>query len=63
MSKKNTKSFFIKGASRVSFITNELIKSFSCWFEVTPLPDDEWEIVVKSQEEILCKYMTIVERD
>ena len=49
------KKLFI-AASGVSmpFLTAQLLGE-SCWFEITPLPDGEWEIAVKEdlKDEVL----------
>jgi hypothetical protein len=36
----------LQGAASAQFIAHNLIAG-SCWFEVTPLPDDVYEVVVK----------------
>ncbi len=53
----NTRIYIVDGADRLYIIIQTLIKDFSCWFEVTPLPYDEWELEVKSGEQTLHRYI------
>jgi hypothetical protein len=38
----------------MTFILAKLVKRF-CWFEVEPLPDNEWFITVKEEQEAFCR--------
>lgn len=49
-----TESITVKGWKRTAAIVSDLVES-SCWFEVTPLPFDKWEVTTKA-EGILAKF-------
>jgi hypothetical protein len=46
------------GATTVSFVLGALVE-MSQWFEVTPLPDDVWEVAVKAENKhVLDRFQT-----
>jgi hypothetical protein len=49
-----TEAIIVTGWRKTASIVSDLCER-SCWFEVTPLPDDEWEIRTKT-ENILGRY-------
>ncbi len=43
-----TKEYFVKSEPKAILLATSLIHS-SVWFELTPLPDDEWEFILKNE--------------
>lgn len=43
--------FRIKRASNITFIVQDLVVRRRCWFEVDPLPNDEFYLYVKDEQE------------
>ena len=42
------RTLMVLGSDRLLIAVTELIKA-SAWFEVTPLPDDYWDVTVKDE--------------
>ncbi len=51
-------SKFVTGSARAVFTASRLIAA-SLWFEVTPLPDNEYEFKVKSENYWLLKELVV----
>ena len=46
MCQHKKKLFIAHNSDVMAFLLGSLLAE-SCWFEITPLPDDDWEIAVK----------------